>query len=58
MPTIMNVIEKQSDIQFLRSAIGEYRRWDPRNGHYAVGYHSVQSQFDSLWNDPYVNSHY
>lgn len=58
MPTIMNIIEKQSDIQFLRSAIGEYRRWDPRNGHYAVGYHSVQSQFDSLWNNPYVNSHY
>jgi N-acetylmuramoyl-L-alanine amidase len=58
MPTIMNVIEKQSDIQFLRSAIGEYRRWDPVKGHYAVGYHSVQAQFDALWNNPYVNSHY
>jgi N-acetylmuramoyl-L-alanine amidase len=58
MPVIKNVMQKHSDIQFLKSAIGEYRRWDPVKGHYGVGYHSVQAQFDSLWNNPYVNSHY
>lgn len=58
MATIMNRIENPNDVQYLRSAIGEYKRFDPRNGYYAVGYHSVSIQFDSLWNNPYVNSYY
>ncbi|MGG3467853.1 cell wall-binding repeat-containing protein [Neobacillus pocheonensis] len=58
MVTIMNRLGNSNDVQYLRNAINEYKRFDPKNGYYAVGYHSVQVQFDSLWNDPYVNSHY
>ncbi|MEH7437948.1 cell wall-binding repeat-containing protein [Neobacillus drentensis] len=58
MVTIMNRIENTSDVQYVRNAILEYKRFEPQNGYYAVGYHSVAVQFDSLWNNPYVNSHY
>lgn len=32
----------------VRKAIGSYTRWDPENGRYAVGYHSVTTEFDDF----------
>jgi N-acetylmuramoyl-L-alanine amidase len=56
--TVINRIQNQEDLQFLDNAIATYERFDPRNGYYAIGYHSVKSQFDALGKNPYVNSHY
>lgn len=32
----------------IRSAIGAYQHWDPENGRYAIGYHSVTTEFDQF----------
>jgi N-acetylmuramoyl-L-alanine amidase len=58
MDIVLNRIENQGDYQYLKNAIATYKRFDPHNGYYAIGYHSVTSQFESLLKDPYVNSHY
>ena len=42
------------ELEMLTAAAGAYRRWDPENGFYAVGYHSVQNEFVTLLRDPRV----
>lgn len=37
-----------SDAKKMKKAIGVYKRWDPKNGWYGLGYHSVPSQFDAV----------
>ncbi|MFL8712016.1 PIG-L family deacetylase [Clostridioides sp. GD02377] len=32
----------------LLSAMNAYKKWNPENGQYAIGYHSVKSHFDEL----------
>lgn len=58
MENFLSQLDNPNDLEHLKSAIGEYRRYDPKNGYYAVGYHSVTSQFDALWNNPYSKYHY
>lgn len=40
------------DFKKLTAAAAAYRRWDPENGFFAVGYHSVQGEFVTLLGDP------
>ena len=42
------------DFEKLTTAAAAYRRWNPENGFYAVGYHSVQGEFVTLLRDPRV----
>ncbi|MEH7437949.1 cell wall-binding repeat-containing protein [Neobacillus drentensis] len=56
--TQTDVLEKETDRIFLINAANEYIRFDPANGYYGIGYHSVSSQFDALMNNPYVIFHY
>lgn len=58
MELIKTKLQNQNDGNYLVNAINEYKRFDPRNGYYAVGYHSVSVQFDALLRDPYVSLHY
>ena len=37
----------------LAEAAAAYGRWDPANGFYAVGYHSVKDEFDSFTASPF-----
>lgn len=46
------------DNQSLLNGINVYKKYDPINGLYGSGYHSVKSQFDQLQQIPYVNIHY
>lgn len=52
------VVKKNADLIYLNNAIYEYMRFEPRKGYYAIGYHSVPSQFDSLKKSPYTKFHY
>lgn len=36
----------------VKAAVGSYTRWDPENGRYAVGYHSVSTEFNDFLNNP------
>jgi N-acetylmuramoyl-L-alanine amidase len=56
--TQMELMEKSPDLSFLTAAANEYKRFDPQNGYYAIGYHSVDGQFDALMTDPYTEFHY
>lgn len=39
----------------LQNAVNRvYKGWDPKNGVYGLGYHSVPTQFDALLNDTYT----
>lgn len=39
----------------LQNAVNRvYKGWDPKNGIYGLGYHSVPAQFDALLQDPYT----
>ena len=40
------------DVERIRLAAGEYHRWDPAHGSYAVGWVSVPDQFAALGLDP------
>lgn len=42
----------------VQNAINVYKRWDPVNKWYGIGYHSVKSQFDSLQSDMSIKYHY
>lgn len=52
------VLENDKDTTLLLNAANEYKKYDPRNGFYAIGYHSVSSQFEALINNPYEHFHY
>lgn len=52
------VLNQNSDLTYLNNAIYEYTRFEPRFGYYAIGYHSVPTQFDSLKKSPYTKFHY
>jgi N-acetylmuramoyl-L-alanine amidase len=55
---IMNItLSNRLDASFIKKGINEYMRFDPENGLYGNGYHSVASQFISLENNLYVNFH-
>ena len=45
------------ELEMLTAAAGAYRRWDPDQGFYAVGYHSVQHEFVTLLRDPRILIH-
>lgn len=51
---IKETLDNPSDILYLDKAIYEYTHFDPKDGYYAVGYHSVRAQFDSLLAHPYT----
>ena len=42
------------DKKHLQTAINIYKKWDPANGWYAIGYHSVPEQFRSLEKEMYT----
>ena len=46
-----------AELEMLTAAAGAYRRWDPDQGFYAVGYHSVQHEFVTLLRDPRILIH-
>jgi N-acetylmuramoyl-L-alanine amidase len=52
------VMENPADLSNLVDAANEYKRYDPQHGFYAIGYHSVDGQFDALLNNPYTEFHY
>jgi N-acetylmuramoyl-L-alanine amidase len=56
--TIKIHLNNQADKNFLTNAISEYKRFEPAKGIYAVGYHSVTSQFESLEKNIYGKIHY
>lgn len=41
----------------LKKAIASYTRWDPENGRYAVGYHSVTTEFNDFLENPCAYSY-
>ncbi|MBD1372651.1 PIG-L family deacetylase [Hazenella sp. IB182357] len=43
-----------SDKQKVLDALNVYKRWDPKNGWYGLGYHSVPTQFDGMAQDTYT----
>lgn len=45
-PTVTKANSKIS--RQIRQAIASYSKWDPDNGRYAVGYHSVTNEFDDF----------
>lgn len=58
MDTTINKIQNPIDFEKLKNAINQYKLFDPQKGYYAIGYHSVQVQFDALWKSPYSRIHY
>ncbi|MGW7367633.1 PIG-L deacetylase family protein [Streptomyces sp. NPDC054841] len=42
----------ESQFEAKRRAILEYNRWEPDNGRYALGYHSVSTLLENAYNDP------
>ncbi|AYA78041.1 hypothetical protein DOE78_23035 [Bacillus sp. Y1] len=58
METIRVDLINTNDKNYMVNAINEYKRFEPRNGIYGVGYHSVSSQFDSLAKNTYTKIHY
>ncbi|SEM65812.1 Putative cell wall-binding protein [Mesobacillus persicus] len=58
LPLRSITIEEASSRNDLTDSINIYKKFDPSNGFYASGYHSVKSQFDSLQTNPYVKVHY
>ncbi|MBD1372653.1 PIG-L family deacetylase [Hazenella sp. IB182357] len=43
-----------SDKQKVLDALYVYKKWDPKNGWYGLGYHSVPAQFDGMAQDTYT----
>lgn len=41
-------------LPFKRKALDQYKRWDPKHGELAWGYHSVKALIDAAYNDPNV----
>jgi N-acetylmuramoyl-L-alanine amidase len=58
MKTQKILFDKESERSMLINAANVYKRYDPANGFYAIGYHSVPSQFAALTIDPYTNFHF
>lgn len=58
MPTIKVNLTNAADSGYLTKAINEYKRFEPSKGIYAIGYHSVTSQFESLEKNMYGKIHY
>lgn len=48
---VMDLTESQFNAK--RAAILEYNRWDPANGRYALGFHSVNQLLTSAYADPH-----
>ena len=47
--TKFNEVKAPKSIEIkINNAIGAYSKWGPENGRYAIGYHSVRKEFDSL----------
>ncbi|MCC5876854.1 MAG: PIG-L family deacetylase [Candidatus Sumerlaeia bacterium] len=49
---VQDLVASVSQADILRSITRDvYQRWEPENGHYAVGYHSVPESFDAMMDD-------
>ncbi|MBH8600387.1 PIG-L deacetylase family protein [Thermoactinomyces sp. CICC 23799] len=46
------------DLKKIKSAVQIYGKWDPKNGWYQIGYHSVKSQFLQLMKNAQNTYHY
>ncbi|QTC40492.1 cell wall-binding repeat-containing protein [Bacillus sp. V3] len=54
----MNVTLKNNlDASFINKGINEYKRFEPENGLYGNGYHSVMSQFNSIEKQLFTTIH-
>ncbi|MEH7384304.1 cell wall-binding repeat-containing protein [Bacillus sp. JJ1521] len=51
-------LQVPNDSTFVQSSIQIYLNYNPKQGIYATGYHSVQSQFDSMKNSTYTLFYY
>ncbi|MBS7531390.1 PIG-L family deacetylase [Hazenella sp. IB182353] len=45
-----------SDTQKVLHALNAYKKWEPQNGWYGLGYHSVPAQFDGMAQDTYTKA--
>lgn len=54
VPSYKMFLTNPSDAQRILNSIDAYKLWDPQHGHYALGYHSVGSSFESLSKDMYT----
>lgn len=52
------LIPSETDYQKICSAADAYKIWDPERGFYAIGYHSVMNEFESLLANPSSYIHY
>ncbi|WNB92688.1 cell wall-binding repeat-containing protein [Bacillus sp. NEB1478] len=53
-----SLIEKEYNKRYILNSINSYKEYSPTQGRYAVGFHSVASQFNSLENSLYTRYHY
>ncbi|MFG6495395.1 cell wall-binding repeat-containing protein [Fictibacillus sp. UD] len=53
-----SVVEKEFDKPFILNAMESYEEYHPEQGRYAIGYHSVASQFNSLEKSMYTKFHH
>ncbi|MBA4493999.1 PIG-L family deacetylase [Paenactinomyces guangxiensis] len=54
VPGYKLTLTNSQDLGKLKNALNVYKTWSPREGFYALGYHSVPVQFDAMENDPYT----
>lgn len=49
---VEDLVADEAQAKVLRKAAEDvYKNWDPKNGHYAIGYHSVPESFDKMLKD-------
>lgn len=58
LPAPLTITEATGQVRLqLEQAIASYSRWDPENGRYAVGYHSVSTEFNDFLSKPLARSY-